>query len=69
MYQGLVERKDRARFALEWVPKLGKQTGKEDHTKGVNTGRMTLGNFQSLTPIGLIEGEFLGVVLVIFLLF
>jgi hypothetical protein len=41
---------------------LEKQTGKEDH-KGVNTGRMTLGNFQSLMSIGLIEGVFLGVIL------
>ncbi|KAJ5320444.1 hypothetical protein N7508_000727 [Penicillium antarcticum] len=63
MYDGLVERKDRARFAMEWVPKLGKQTGKEDHTKNSNKGRLSLGNVQSLAPIGLIEGGFLGVIL------
>lgn len=64
MYRALVERKGRTRFNFQYVPQVGKKTGKENHQLALSQKQSLVQSLLVLTSLGPIELFFLSVILV-----
>lgn len=62
MYKGIVERRGRTRFNFQYVPEVGKKTGKENHHLG-SMKQSFAQSLRMLARMGPIEFLFLAVIL------
>lgn len=62
MYRGLVERKSHTRFNFQYIPRVGKKTGKEDHRPILSEKQSFVQSLIMTTRLGPIELFFLTVI-------